>query len=319
MFRHRTMFAVASAGAICTFMLMLSAAHTQEPKDQQEAPQLDRVADFYHDVPAREAWHRLRTNESPTSRELLAVFPLTMESGPGLSTQITSDGSWTTAWPEVVRSTLQSAALAQQAFRRGSSDATPSRLHSGAWRGSTWNGVELYVLQVPAPPTQPDDYVWTAYDPELNAVAAPLVGSARWMAPLGSTEDAALVQCDLDGDGRFEIGFPSFDHNGTVTNDSIRTYYSIAAKPFQLNEVLSFRRRQWLSAISPGESGHLHRVPCFDRENGMRLFVFYDNPAYGQSMLPLGFIEFAQSEAGQAWQKQGTRCLLPSFAYYLEP
>lgn len=299
----------------------------QEPPSREALPHLGvpppsgilaQTPDFFYDVPAPAAWRALREVHTPPARELLVERPIALAPGPGFEGTAEEDLGWSTAWPEAVASLLRQAARDRQAHTWRHEVDPPRRQQRRAWRGATWGGLALFVVEVPGVPTGPDDLVWTVFDPRQQRVAEPVVVPPQWREDLGSLLAGGLVEADLDGDGRFEIGFPGHTHNGTVSDIDTRTYYRVEAEPLRLVEVLHFATRQWLSVVSPGESGNLHRRLVAPKPGELRLFVYYRNDAYGQDLLPLGEIELGRSEERGPWEPRARRSWVPGMECFLD-
>jgi hypothetical protein len=280
---------------------------------------LAETPDFFYDVPAPAEWRALRDARMPPARELLDERRLELVLGPGLDGAAQQDLGWSTAWPEPVRAALGPAADEQLARSWSHEKERPRTRQGRAWRGATWDGLALFVVEVPGPPTTPASLLWTVLDPQSERAAAPVLVTPVWNEDLGALVADGLVEADLDGDGRLEIGFPGHTHNGTVSDVATRTYYRVEVEPLRLVEVLRYATREWLSVVSPGEAGYVHRVLVAPKPGELRLFVTYRNLLYGQDVLPLGEIELARSGASAAWGPRGRRCFVPELECYLDP
>jgi hypothetical protein len=290
----------------------------QDPVAPEQPGLLARTPDFFFDVPSPSAWRALRAERTPTMRELIAEKAIPMVLSTGIEGEASVDLHWSTAWPEPVRAALIDAADRRLAVSWHGSEEPPTKRQKRAWRGATWSGLEVFVVEVPGMPTAPDDLVWTVYEAARGRVAPPVLQVPHFNEDLGALVEQGLFECDLDADGREEIGFPDFHHNGTATNDWIRRYHRVELEPLRLVEVLRYRHEEWLSVVSPGESGYLHRVPFSRKPGELRLFVYYRNSTYGQDLLPLGEIELGRTRPNEAWTVRGTSCWLLGMETFVE-
>ncbi|MBK9385338.1 MAG: hypothetical protein IPN34_11040 [Planctomycetes bacterium] len=290
----------------------------QDPVAPEPDGLLARVPDFFFDVPSASAWRTLRAERTPPARELLAERAIPMVLSTGIEGKAGEDLHWSTAWPEPVRAALIDAIDRRLAVSWRREETPPKKRQERAWRGASWSGLEIFVVEIPGIPTGPEDLVWTVYDAGRGRVAPPVLQVPHFNENLGALVENGLFECDLDADGHLEIGFPDFRHNGTVENDSIRRYYQVEEEPLRLVEVLRFRPKQWLSMVSPGEYGYLHRVPFSRKPGELRLFVFYRNLTYGQDLLPLGEIELGRDAARGMWSPRGQSCWLPGMECFVE-
>ncbi|MBL8900650.1 MAG: hypothetical protein JNM84_23665 [Planctomycetes bacterium] len=290
----------------------------QDPVAPGQPEMLAGLPDFFFDVPSSSAWRALRAERTPSPRELIVERAIPMVDSTGIEGEASVDLHCSTVWPEPVRAALIDAIDRRLAVSWRDSATPPTRRQMNAWRGASWSGLQIFVVEVPGLPSCPDDLVWTVYDAARGRVAPPVVQVPHFNEDLGELVAKGLYECDLDADGRLEIGFPDLQHNGTASNDSFRRYYQVEEESLRLVEVLRYRHEEWLSVVSPGEDGSLHRVPFSSKPGELRLFVYYRNLRYGQDLLPLGEIELGRASAKEVWSVRGTSCWLPGMEGYVE-
>jgi hypothetical protein len=155
------------------------------------------------------------------------------------------------------------------------------------------------------------------YDAATGRAAPALERTSQWLPCANRREAPPVAECDLDGDGRLEIVFPQFDHNGTVVNTDVQHYFAIDEKP-ELHPLLELQDDQWISVVSDGEDGFVRRALHTSSRGGLRVLIWYENPCLGSLRVPIGVLGLTRLPSGFGYRDDGSELVLPGAEDYLQ-
>jgi len=273
--------------------------------------------DFRTDLPSDAEARQLTRNFMKGAPPRLPHENLLLQDGPGL---LPPGGGWdgrTDAWPEEVMAQLRIAASAQRA-QFEESPPPPEKLQRHAWRGLLRDGGEFYLVEFAGGSTAPNDY-WFTVRTDTGRVAPIVQRTAQWMECSRRGVAPTVQQVDLDLDGRMELVFPQFDHNGTVTSDDVLEYFAIDDVP-TLQPVLRLRTSRWCSVVSHGENGYVRATLCSDASDELRMLVWFENPSVDLPLVAIGDAVLRRTARGQRYEVVSKHPALPgALDSYLEP
>ncbi len=233
--------------------------------------------------------------------------------------QVVDVGERTDEWPEPVRKRLAAdRELLRPDFIRGLEGAVPVPPMPPpiAWHGTLLDGLDVYVAywRVGCGDTR-----WSVigFDAESGRLLATDMLSARWFPWRGANEPPLVQQVDLDGDGRMEINFPLFTHNGTVENTD--WHYYLAQGKHELRPVLALATDAWLSVPSHGEEGFARALLLHDGPLSLRVLVYYDCPAFPGPLVPIGELWLGRKDRLEPFTVSRVEPWLTGAEHYLSP
>lgn len=265
----------------------------------------------------------------PSDRELVATADrffaaaptrvdheaLLFGAGPGLLPAAPDSDGRSRTWPAAVLEQLRAGRAAHE--KRYSAAPPPlAKLQKHAWRARLRDGRELFVLEFAGEPTSPNWYCFTICDREGKATKH-VDRDARWQRCSDRDEPPPVQQVDLDGDGRMEIVFPRFEHNGTVQNDDLSEYFGLD-RDGQLKSLLTLTTKSWLSVVSHEEAGYVRRALCHDGGRKLRVLVWHENPEVALPIVAIGALTIESQGPGTSYAILERAAILAGAESYLD-
>ncbi|MCB9903353.1 MAG: hypothetical protein H6831_03010 [Planctomycetes bacterium] len=161
-------------------------------------------------------------------------------------------------------------------------------------RCNTPSGLELWILeQDHSGAGFPNPWRCFLRDPRTNALTPQTITvSNRWI----ESETPRVRFVDLDDDGRDELAFRQFEHNGTMADDDVELYFRVR-DDLALDLCLE-QRTDIRDLYSENESGAIRSQLMLTDGGDLVAYVWHESPRMGVPRVPIGRVCFATGPDG---------------------
>jgi hypothetical protein len=170
-------------------------------------------------------------------------------------------------------------------------------------RCNTPSGLELWIFEQDHQDAGWPD-LWRIFlrDPRTDALTQQTITlTDKWI----ETEAPRVRFIDLDDDGRDELAFRQFEHNGTMTNNDVELYFRVE-DDLALNHCL-VQRTDIRDLYSECESGAIRSQLMLTESGALVADVWHENPRFGVPRTPIGRVHLALGADGYFESKRVER------------
>jgi hypothetical protein len=161
-------------------------------------------------------------------------------------------------------------------------------------RANTPSGLELWIFeQNHLDAGFPDHWRVFLRDPRTDALTPQTITlSDKWI----ETEAPCVRFIDLDDDGRDELAFRQFEHNGTMVNNAVELYFRVA-DDLSLNLCL-VQRTEIRDLYSRDESGAIRSQLMLSDSGALTAEIWNENPRFSVPRVAIGRLQLELDPQG---------------------